>query len=160
MNRRKMKKLSRLVLFALFFVNLVSNGHGSELNWVAHWLGEEGREQLVWEVAKEFRFLYPDIDLNMEFVKTLPNEGINFKWKSAFNIFEMINSGDITTDVVYLDAIVYSHVAELLNDPDWGEKHLLDVSDQSWFQKSQKDFILSSPYYREQTGGATGWTLY
>jgi hypothetical protein len=148
-----MKKPARLILFLVLFCSLVSHGHGSELNWVAHWLGEEGREQLVWEVAKEFRFLYPDIDLNMEFVKTLPNEGINFKWKSALHIVEMINAGAITTDVVYLDAIVYSHVAELLNDPDWGEKHLLDVSEQPWFQKSQKDFILSSPYYREQTGG-------
>mgnify|MGYP001812116831 CR=1 FL=1 len=153
MNFRTMMIRSGLILCFLFLITNVSHSRDSELNWVAHWLGEEGREQLVWEVAKEFRFLYPDIDLNMEFVKTLPNEGINFKWKSAFHIVEMINSGDITTDVVYLDAIVYSHVAELLNDPEWGEKHLLDVSDQPWFQNSQKEFILSSSYYREQTGG-------
>ena len=142
-----------LILFALFLINLVSISHGSELNWTAHWKGEEGREKLVTEVTREFRFLYPDIQLNIKFANLLPNAGKNWKWKSAFQIVEMINSGNITTDVIYLDAIVYAHVAELLNDPDWGDKHLLDVSEQPWFQKSQKDFILSSPYYREQTGG-------
>ncbi len=146
-------KISRLLLFVFFLINFVSNGNGAELNWVAHWKGEEGREQLVTEVAREFRFIYPDIDLNIEFSKTLPNAGKNFKWKSAYQIVEIINSGDITADVIYLDAIVYSHVTELLGDPLWGEKHLVDVSDQPWFQQSHKDFILSSPYYREQTGG-------
>lgn len=148
-----MKKRSRLILFVWLFLITIPNGHASELNWVAHWIGEEKREQLVREVAKEFRFIYPDVDLNIEFSKTLANEGKNFKWKSAYQIVEMINSGDITADVVYLDNFVYSHVAELLNDPYWGEKHLVDVSDLPWFRESQKDFILSSPYYREQTGG-------
>ena len=144
---------SILILFVWLFLNSIANGHASELNWVAHWLGEEKRQQLVMEVAKEFRFIYPDIELNIEFAKTLPNKGKNFKWKSAYRIAEMINSGDITSDVIYLDAIVYDHVAELLDDPDWGKKHLVDVSDQPWFRQSQEDFILSSPYYREQTGG-------
>ncbi len=148
-----MMKFSPPLLFVLFLINIVSNGHGSELNWVAHWKGEEGREQLVREVAREFRFIYPDIDLNIEFSKTLPNPGRNFKWKSAYQIVEMINSGEITADVIYLDAIVYSHVAEILGDPFWGKKHLVDVADQPWFQQSHKDFILNSPYYREQTGG-------
>ena len=116
-------KISRLLLFVFFLINLVSNGHGAELNWVAHWKGEEGREQLVTEVTREFRFIYPDIDLNIEFANLLPNAGKNWKWKSAYQIVEMINSADITTDVVYLDAIVYTHVAELLGDPHWGEKH-------------------------------------
>ena len=148
-----MMKHARLVLLFWFLINLVSTSHGSELNWVAHWKGEEGREQLVTEVAREFRFIYPDIDLNIEFSKTLPNPGKNFKWKSAYQIVEMINSGEITADVIYLDAIVYAHVTELLGDPHWGEEHLVDVADQAWFQQSHKDFILNSPYYREQTGG-------
>ncbi len=148
-----MKKHSRLILVVLLFINIASMSHGSELNWVAHWIGEEKREQLVTEVAREFRFIYPDINLNIKFAKTLPNAGKNFKWKSAYLIVEMINSGDITADVIYLDAIVYAHVTELLGDPHWGGKHLVDVSDQPWFQQSHKDFILSSLYYREQTGG-------
>ena len=148
-----MRKHSRLILFALFFMQIVSNSHGAELNWVAHWLGEEKREQLVKEVAKEFRFLFPDIELNIKYAKTLPNDGKNYKWKSAYHIAGMINSGEITEDVIYLDAIVYAHVAELLGDPHWGAKHLVDVSDRPWFQQSQKDFILNSSYYREQTGG-------
>ena len=146
-------KHSGLILLVLLVMNTPFSSQGSELNWVAHWLGEEKREQLVSEVAKEFRFLYPEVELNITFAKTLSNEGKNYKWKSAYNIAEMITSGDTTTDVVFLDAIVYAHVAELLNDPTWGEKHLVDVSDQPWFRQSQKDFILNSPYYKEQTGG-------
>lgn len=141
------------VVLVLLLVGANSHSRASELNWVAHWLGEEMREKLVMEVAKEFRFLYPDVDLNIEYAKTLPNEGKNYKWKSAYKIVEMIKSGVVTADVVFLDAIVYAHVAELLGDPRWGEKHLEDISDLEWFRESQKDFILSAPYYREQTGG-------
>lgn len=144
---------SCLILFVWLLVSAASGGHGSELNWVAHWIGEEKREQLVMEVAKEFRFLYPDINLRVEFAKTLPNQGKNYKWKSAYRIAEMINTGDITADVVFLDTIVYAHVAELVNDPHWGEKHLVDVSDLEWFRQGHKELILSSPYYRGQTGG-------
>ncbi len=151
-SRIKMKR-SGLILLVCLLINTISTSHASELNWVAQWLGEEMREQLVREVAKEFVFLYPDVELNIEFARTLPNEGKNHKWKSAYKIVEMVNSGDITADVVFLDVIIYAHVAELLNDPHWGEKHLIDVSDLPWFRKSQKDFILSSPYYKEQTGG-------
>jgi len=143
----------RVILVAIILLALPAFCGAAELNWIAHWLGEEKREQLVMEVAKEFRFLYPDTDLNIEFALTMEGEGKTVKWKSAYRIAEMVRSGDITADVVLLDTIIYEYVAELLGDPYWGKKHIEDVSSLPWFRASQKDFILSSPYYREQTGG-------
>ena len=169
-----MKKRSRLILFVWLFLITIPNGHASELALLRRTGGRDpyrrsghsprhpGKPAREYRhgvsflnhvlsasnQTQEFRFIYPDVDLNIEFSKTLANEGKNFKWKSAYQIVEMINSGDITADVVYLDNFVYSHVAELLNDPYWGEKHLVDVSDLPWFRESQKDFILSSPYRR------------
>ena len=148
----EMKKI-RLIPFLLWLITLSASGFAAEINWVAHWLDEAGREELVHEVAREFRFLNPDITLNIEFAKTLENEGNNFKWKSAYRIADMVKTGEITADVVFLDPLVYNHTTELLNDPHWGKKHLLDVSGMKWFQKSQKEFILNSPYYKNQTGG-------
>ena len=125
----------------------------SELNWVGHWKGEGKREQLLIEVKKEFGFLYPDVNVVMTFNKDLAAEGPNYKWKAAHTIVDMIQSGEIRYDVIFLGVAVYNHVADILDDPYWGEKHLVNFSKVDGFLQSQKPFILKIPHYKEQTGG-------
>ncbi|MEN8188420.1 MAG: ABC transporter substrate-binding protein [Thermodesulfobacteriota bacterium] len=152
---KTMKILKLFPLAAILSLIISTNGFAAndKLNWIGHWKGEDKREQLVMEIKKEFEFLNPDVDVNFTFGKDLDAPGRNRKWKAANNIAQMIKSGNITWDVVFLDYVVYNHVAEIIGDPDWGSKHLLDVSNEPWFQKSQKDFILNTPYYRDQIGG-------
>ena len=123
-----------------------------ELNWMGHWKGEYGRQVLVEEVKREFEFLHPDTKVNLVYDVDLDAPGDYFKKKVAHTIVEMIRTGDITWDVVFLGVTVYNYVAEILGDPDWGRKHLYDYSTAPGFREHHEEFILNTPYYREQTG--------
>jgi len=71
----------------------------------------------------------------------------------AHKIVEMIKTGRIEWDLVFCDVAVYGHVADLLQDPLWGQKHLVDFSTVPGFLKTQKDSIVDTPFYRDKTGG-------
>lgn len=129
------------------------NALATQLNWIGHWKGEYGRQVLVEEVKKEFEFLNPGIDVNLVYDVDIEGPGDYFKQREAYVIAEMIRTGDIKWDVIFLGVTVYNYVAEILGDPDWGKKHLLDYSSIPSFRESHKEFILNTPYYREQTGG-------
>lgn len=149
--------INKIVLLAVIFVHLVCVnivfGQSSQLKWLGHWKGEDKREQLVEEVKKEYQFLYPEVQIHFLYDKDLQNQGDNYKWKTAHEIVDMIKTGDIRWDVISLGGAVYNHVAELLNDPGWGAKHLVDFSNVPGFLQTQKSFIVNDPYYKNQTGG-------
>ena len=150
------KQYFQLILVLLTFCTFTSLPAWSEtkqLNWIGHWKGEEKRQDLVNEVKKEFEFLHPDVRINLLYNKDIETEGDNFKWKTAYIIVEMVRTGNINWDVIFLDIIVYNYVAELLNDPLWGAKHLVDFSTVPGFLQTQKKFIINDPFYKKQTGG-------
>lgn len=123
----------------------------SSLNWMGHWKGEGQREDLVKEVAREFSFENQKIDVNLQFHNDVLGSGD--KEAMANEIVKMIKTNKINWDVVWLDDDIYQLVAIKLNDDKWGAEHLVDFSNVPWFENSQKDFIISDDYYRNQTGG-------
>lgn len=147
MNRTYVLWVTLLVLVA------PASLQGAQLNWMGHWKGEDKRELLVHEVRKQYEFLHPDVTVNLQFDVDIEGEGDYYKMKVAHKIVEMITTGRIEWDVVFCDLPVYNHVADLLGDPLWGQKHLVDFSTVPGFLGSQKDFIVNTPYYRERMGG-------
>jgi ABC-type glycerol-3-phosphate transport system substrate-binding protein len=122
-----------------------------ELRWMGHWKNEGLREQLVTEVLSDFRFLHQDIDLTFEFATdVLETKSIGAQAKF---LAEMIQSGDITWDVVWLDTSIYQAVGRLLDDPDWGQKYLVDFSMVPGFKETQKPFLVEGPNVFRNTGG-------
>ena len=149
-----MKKIALLTVVLLTIVNIANVfGEPTQLNWLGHWKGEDKREQLVEEVKKEYEFLNPEVQIHFLYDKDLQTQGDNYKWKTANEIVDMIKTGDIRWDVITLGGAVYNHVAELLGDPEWGAKHLVDFSTVPGFLQTQEDFIVNDPYYKNQTGG-------
>ncbi len=125
----------------------------AQLNWLGHWKGEDKRELLVHEIKKNYEFLHPGTKINLQFDVDLDGEGAYFKMKVAHKIVEMIKTGKIDWDLVYCDIAIYRHVADLLGDPLWGKKYLVDFTDVPGFLESQKDFIVNTPFYKEKMGG-------
>ena len=130
---------------------LIGASYAGRLNWIGHWQNEHDREKLVREVAQEFRFLNPDIELNLKFPQEL--QGLRSKPEIAKFYAEMIKTGNFVWDVIWLDDQSYQYVAEELDDPEWGKKHLVDFGKVDGFKNTQKSFILSDPTYAQQTGG-------
>ncbi|WP_168442709.1 hypothetical protein [Pontiella desulfatans] len=122
-----------------------------KLRWMGHWKGEGGREQMVREVLDEFRFLHPKLDVEFQFASdVLPEKS---QLSAANCIVEMIRSGTFDWDVVWLDPLIYSMVADQLDDWDWGRKHLVDFCAVPGFGKTQKNFLVEGKDAHRYTAG-------
>ncbi len=122
-----------------------------KLRWMGHWQDRGLREKLVLEVRDEFQFRHQDIDIELRFpAKIMGDRG---KILTGQYIAEMIRSGQIKWDVVWMDPTIYQAVAEELNDPDWGKKHLVDFSDFPDIKAAQKPFLVEGPDCHKGTGG-------
>ena len=121
------------------------------LNWIGHWCTEHDRELLVKEVAQDFELMNPDINVNLkDSIQIMSSRGPEITGKF---IADMIKSGNIEWDVVRMNQFIYQQVAEQLDDPSWGEKHLVNFEEVEGFKQTQKSFIIDDPVYRKQTGG-------
>jgi len=99
-----------------------------QLDWIGHWKGEDLRERFVLELRREYEFLHPEVSVNLVFGVDLPGGNPDHKVRSAEAIVEMIRTGRIDWDIVFLDIAVYEFVAERLKDPAWTALHLVDFS--------------------------------
>jgi len=143
----------RLVFFIAASLSFASaaDGPARTLRWMGHWKGEGLREQLVREVLADFSFLNQDVEVQFEFAADVhPDKSTT---AAADFLAEMIRSGEITWDVVWMDPVIYKGVALRLGDPDWGRKHLVDFSEVPGFKEAHKPFLVEGPDAHRQTGG-------
>lgn len=122
----------------------------SNLNWIGHWQDEGDRERLVKEVARVYEFENQEINVNLKFISQIAEN--RSKMAMADEIYSMITTGNYTWDVIWLDDIIYSLVAQKLDNKNWGQTYLVDFAKLDWFKETQKDFIISDSYYRNLTG--------
>ncbi len=118
---------------------------------MGHWEREDLRETFVREIASDFAFRNPDIDLNLKFCREIMGEKDHCT--TARLIAQMIREDRIEWDVIWLDDGIYFHVAKELGDTHWGQKHLVDFEAIPEYVTEHKDFILTDPKFREKTGG-------
>ena len=127
------------------------NGARETINWMGHWYKADKRYDLVLEIKRNFSFLNQDTKVNLQFPEHI--FGTNDKVVVAHLVAEMIKRKQFDWDIVWMDNIIYQFVAEELNDPFWGRKHLVNFEEIPGFAQSQKPFIIEDPSYRNQTGG-------
>lgn len=125
----------------------------TQLNWIGHWKGEDLRERFVHEIRRDYEFLHPEVSVNLVFDVDLPGTDPDHKVRSAQAIVDMITTGRINWDVVFVDIAVYEFVAERLGDRAWARRHLVDFSKVPGFAASQEPFITADQRYRERMGG-------
>jgi len=129
----------------------LSHSPDKEVNWMGHWLTEHDRETLVREVAQDFELMNPDIDVNLKYPQQIM--GVRSPEETGKFIADMIKTGNIEWDIVWIDQFIYQFAAEQLDDPDWGRKHIVNFEEIEGFRQTQKSFIMDDTVYREQTGG-------
>ena len=127
------------------------NGAQDAINWMGHWYKADKRYDLVLEIERNFAFLNQETKVNLQFPEQI--SGTNNKVVVAHLIAEMIKHKQFDWDIVWMDNLIYQFVADELNDPFWGRKHLVDFEEIPGFVQSQKPFITQDPGYRNQTGG-------
>jgi len=134
-------------------INIEDTKHQQEheVNWIGHWLGEHDRETLVREVKSDFEMMNPDIKLNLHYPQQIM--GYRSPEEAGKFIADMIKTGNIEWDVVWLNPFIYQYAAEQLDDSNWGKKYLVNFEDVEGFRQTQKSFIIDDPVYRAQSGG-------
>lgn len=128
-----------------------SDAARNTINWMGHWYKADKRYDLVLEMKRDFSFRNQDTMVNLQFPEQIV--GTNDKVVVARLIVEMIKQKKYDWDIVWMDNHIYQFVAEELNDPFWGRKHLVNFEEIPGFVQSQKSFIIKDPSYRNQTGG-------
>lgn len=142
-------KVCLLLLLSLGFANGLQ-AEQKHLRWMGHWKGEGLREQLVREVLEDFQFKNQDIDIAFEFASdVLPEKSIDAQAKF---IADMIRSGNINWDVVWIDTSIYRQVGVLLKNPNWGREHLVDFAEVPKFKETQKPFLVEGLDAFKETG--------
>ncbi len=121
------------------------------LRWMGHWKGEGRREQLVREVLEEFAFTHPQVDVELEFAADILPE--NSQRAAGIYIAEMIRSGNLEWDVIWLDPLIYYYVSQELDDWNWGSKYLVDFSEIDGFRECHKPSLVEGPDAHKHTGG-------
>jgi ABC-type glycerol-3-phosphate transport system substrate-binding protein len=122
------------------------------LKWMGHWKKRAGKEQIVRDIAKEYEFINQQTKVHLEFPQDIANSE-SYRGFLADHYVEMINTGNVDWDIVFLDRFLYDDVGKRLNDPMWGPKYLVNFDEFEWFKQSHKPFLLTDPYYRNLTGG-------
>lgn len=121
------------------------------LRWMGHWLGEDLRETLVREVAREFAFQHPGLTVELRFPQEIM--GVRSPRLTGEFIAAQVRLEEPEWDVVWLDDLIYQEVADVLGDPEWGRHHLVDFRSLPGFASAHKPFILADPRFAAQTGG-------
>jgi ABC-type glycerol-3-phosphate transport system substrate-binding protein len=140
-----------LIFIVCAGIGLSEESARRQLRWMGHWEDRGLREQLVHEVRDEFQFLHQDVDIEMAFpVEIMGERG---KIITGKYIAEMIRSGRMDWDVVWMDPTIYQATAAELNDPDWGKKHLVDFSQFPDIKAAHQSFLVEGPDCHRGTGG-------
>ncbi|MDF7822958.1 ABC transporter substrate-binding protein [Pontiellaceae bacterium B12227] len=121
------------------------------LRWMGHWKDEGAREKLVHEVREEFSFRHPEIDLQFKFAKDILPE--KSQYAAAAYIAEMIRSGNLEWDVIWLDPLIYTEVAIELDDWNWGHKHLVNFLTVPEVMANHQPILVGSSDAHKYTAG-------
>jgi hypothetical protein len=143
--------LSGLLLMVTVGAQTMPDGERNTINWMGHWYKADKRYDLVLEIKRDYSFKNQDIRVNLQFPEQIV--GTNDKVAVARLIVDMIKQKRFDWDIVWMDNHIYQFVAEELNDPYWGRKHLVNFEEIPGFTQSQKPYIIEDPTYRNQTGG-------
>lgn len=123
------------------------------LNIITHGKGQKNFYTFIEKHIKEFSFRHPDVEIHY-LDGTELDLGMNFdKSHLAAYYAQMIRSGELQWDVIWMDPPIYSRVADQLHDFEWGKKHLVDFSTVENFNKTMKPAIINDPIYKKGTGG-------
>lgn len=125
------------------------------LHWFGQWYGEGKKETLVREISRDFAFLNQDIEMNLKF----PYQAVGIAESAdpfrpvADTIAQWVRDDRWPYDVMLCDKWFYEDVALVLNDNQWGKKHLMDFQDEEWFIDAHKDYVLNVDTYKGIYGG-------
>lgn len=119
------------------------------LKIMGEWYGEGERELFLRRFIQQFT-AKTGVTTEMKFPREIIHDS-NTK-KIAVYIANSIRSNVVPFDIIVMNPTMYGYVAEELNDPDWGQKYLIDFSTVTGFTNGHNAELLQDDWVREKTG--------
>lgn len=98
----------------------------ASINFVGHWLNEGQRENFVRNLAREYEFKNQHVKINLKFPEEIYYNQLDRKSNEKFTA-KVIADGLKDWDILRING-EYREVYDILGDPDWAKKHLVDFS--------------------------------
>jgi hypothetical protein len=144
-----MNKTIKLLCFLLFLLLLgctqfdTSNNYSGSgihqqnqvtVNFIGHWYGEGLREQMVRDMARAYEFEHQEITVNLKFPDEIYYDRSDFLSNQKF-VASIVRQENPAWDIIYINN-AYQQVADLMGDPDWAAKYLVDFSQYPEFKNN------------------------
>lgn len=97
------------------------------INFIGHWLNEGKREAFVRNFAREYEFQNQNVKVNLKFPEEIYYNNLDRTSNQKF-IAKTILEGNTDWDILRING-EYSEVTQILGDPDWAKKYLVDFSE-------------------------------
>lgn len=144
-------------VLTLFIVGCTTgdNGHGinsssnygqtaqTELNWLSVWVNRYMKEDMVRNMVRQYEFQHQDIKVNVRNIFQAFNS--DNKDTLTKELVKYVKTGVIKWDIVPMDITNYNKIADAVNDPNWGQKYLVDFGEFDWYKNAHKNFVIKSP---------------
>lgn len=127
----------------------------SQLRIMGHWYGEGKKESIVRESVREFSLLNQNYSIDLQFPHHIfiGVEESQLYFAEYDSIAKMVNTNYWPFDVLFCDQERYKKVGEMVGDPNWGEKYLVDFSDKPWFKAAHKHGLFQTVDFTKKYGG-------
>jgi ABC-type glycerol-3-phosphate transport system substrate-binding protein len=135
------------------------------INFIGHWLNEGKREELVRNFAREYEFENQQIAVNLKFPEEVYFDQLDRGTNEKF-IAQVISEETPKWDVIKVNG-AYDEMKNILKDPDWAKKYLVDFSEIEEFRNGTPPELLNDEAKKYWNGIIPGpylegqfWTLW
>ena len=125
----------------------------TQINWIGNWGNRRSKRKLVEQTAREFEILNQGINVNIKYQEEFCNNCKDARVPMQDTIINMIRSGNFNWDIITLTQKYYLEIGNVLNDPEWGKKYLVNFGDFNWFRESHNPIVFDVKQYIEDMGG-------
>lgn len=111
------------------------------INFIGHWLSEGKREDLVRNFAREYEFENQQIAVNLKFPEEIYFDQLDRQSDIKF-VANLVLEEKHQWDVIKING-AYDEVKNILKDPDWAKKYLVDFSEIQEFRDGTREELLT-----------------
>ncbi len=123
------------------------------INWVGLWEKRVSKRDLMKSVIRQFEVENQHLKVNFKFKEELDREFNGYKYVIEDSLVSMIKSGNYAWDIFPVTRNTYKSVAKKLNDPEWGDKYLVNFDQYEWYHQSHIDHVFHVSSIRDGYGG-------
>ena len=124
------------------------------INVIGHWLNEGKREEFVRNFAREYEFQNQDVKVNLKFPEEIYYNNLDRTSNQKF-IAKTILEGNTEWDILRING-EFSEVTQILGDPDWAKKYLVDFSEIPEFREGTIPELLTDEAKAQWNGVIPG----